>query len=721
MTDRDEKRFPRRPRTGLVLLNFVAWCLVAHCGGGTVRAGGGPESVLLVVNQNHATSLLIANHYAAWRHIPATNIVYLDNIPNGTVISLEQFKNRILHPIFEAVRSRGLAGQIDYIVYSDGFPTAVTINAHIRQMETQLRGDRETEVDLGRMFNPRASLTALTYFAAAVLADEPAYLALDANWYYRGPAGKLLAEPFRGQEQEAYQRSLAALEDERFDEALETLTGLNQRHPQQVAVAYQLARAYAAIDDLGLAAQWLARAVQAGWMYRSIIEQDPLFEKALRDRSFQQLVRRIGNESLDFAPTHSFRSTYCWAPTGSINSTPDQGRHYLLSTMLAITCANGNSEQESLDQLRASVAADGSRPNGKFFFALTNDVRTISRQPQLMPAIERLRALGLEAEITGRTLPQRARVAGLSIGTASFDWRSSNSLLLPGAIAENFTSLGGRFDNAGQTKLTEFLRQRAAGSSGTVIEPLAIPNKFPHAMIHVHYARGCSLAEAYYQSVSGPFQLLIAGDALCQPWAEFPKFEMPQWTPPAYVSDVIVIPLAKQSDSPPIAALEVFVDGRLVAASNWPEQMRFDTSSLTDGFHELRLVAVGLGPIHTRSRILVPLWIDNHGAQIELTCSSTEHQVSDTIEFTYRSSVGTQFELRQGARRLQLLRGPSGRASLPAAKLGRGPASVQLVAIDADGREYASRPVQLEIKGPISNIIPDPTPTNPQRRGRRNS
>ena len=64
----------------------------------------------------------------------------------------------------------------------------------------------------------------------------------------------------------------------------------------------------------------------------------------------------------------------------------------------------------------------------------------------------------------------------------------------------------------------------AAGASGTVVEPFAVAQKFPTARIFSHYVRGCNLAEAFYQSVSGPFQLLIVGDPLCQPWARFPRF-----------------------------------------------------------------------------------------------------------------------------------------------------------------------------------------------------
>ena len=60
----------------------------------------------------------------------------------------------------------------------------------------------------------------------------------------------------------------------------------------------------------------------------------------------------------------------------------------------------------------------------------------------------------------------------------------------------------------------EFLRHGAAGSSGTVTEPYAIQAKFPTPFIQTVYAHGYTLGEAFYQSVSGPYQLLIVGDAL---------------------------------------------------------------------------------------------------------------------------------------------------------------------------------------------------------------
>jgi hypothetical protein len=101
------------------------------------------------------------------------------------------------------------------------------------------------------------------------------------------------------------------------------------------------------------------------------------------------------------------------------------------------------------------------------------------------------------------------------MGYPKFSWASSGSRLRPGAICDNLTSFGGVLDPAmdyqpasdiqPQTSLSEFLRAGAAGACGTVVEPFLLTEKFPLPSLQVHYARGCSLAEAFYQSLYCPF------------------------------------------------------------------------------------------------------------------------------------------------------------------------------------------------------------------------
>jgi uncharacterized protein (TIGR03790 family) len=60
----------------------------------------------------------------------------------------------------------------------------------------------------------------------------------------------------------------------------------------------------------------------------------------------------------------------------------------------------------------------------------------------------------------------------------------------------------------------------ATASYGTVVEPCAFPQKFPHpAVVIDHYTRGETLIEAYWKSVAWPGQGLFVGEPLASPYA----------------------------------------------------------------------------------------------------------------------------------------------------------------------------------------------------------
>ena len=260
--------------------------------------------------------------------------------------------------------------------------------------------------------------------------------------------------------------------------------------------------------------------------------------------------------------------------------------------------------EEAIANLRRSAKADATHPKGTFYFPVNGNVRSTCRDGDFAAAALKLRKLGHKAEVFSGVLPQKKDdVAGGVIGTASFDWKKSESTILPGAICEHLTSFGGIMRaGAGQTPLIEFLRNGAAGVSGTVTEPFAIPHKFPSPFLHVHYARGCSLAEAFYQSVFGPYQLLIVGDPLCQPWATFPEVTLTGIEAAQKLSGLVEF-LA--TSNPEAKRFEMFIDGRLAQTVKPGQPIRLDTSSLSPESHEVRVVAVEASAIETRSRKII--------------------------------------------------------------------------------------------------------------------
>ncbi|MDB2685992.1 TIGR03790 family protein [Mariniblastus sp.] len=697
-------------RFSALLWLAVALCLT--CLGGTNVIAGGPESVLLVVNADSPSSKMIANHYVALRKIPPSNVVYLNGIPPTESMDLDKFKELILKPVLETINERRLASHIDYIVYSADFPTAIQIPQHVKKLADKIE---EGGVGFNRkLYLPTASINSLTFFAAAVLADNPGYLSLDANWYYRHSAELLLRQPFTGQLQNIYEHSVAALEgddEELYLEAEKALLALAKTNPRQVAVAYRLVECYAKLGDKRKATDWLGRAIQTGWQYRQYTLDDPLLSDMQSDPLFSGVVKRVPDEPFEFAPTIAFKNRYQYSLNGMPNNYKGQGNRFYLSTVLAVTRNYGNTEQEALDQIERTVRADGTNPEGSFYFTTTEDVRTRTRKINYDFAVTRLRKMGYGAEVVSGILPtDKPRVLGVTIGSPEFNWKQSGSRFVPGAIGDNLTSYGGRMLYQSQTKFTEFLANGAAGGSGTVVEPYALQAKFPHPMIHVHYARGCTLAEAFYQSVAGPWQLLIVGDALCRPFGQVPDFGVTGVSLNQKVSGTIKLDPSQDENSVRIAGYQLFLDGQLIHIQVTEAAMPIDTTDLADGHHEFRIVAIADNLLETSSSAVIPLQVNNSGHKVTLTANSRNYLDTDVIEMNATSNIGDSIALLHNGRVIAKESGRKVTFRFDAALLGRGPIQLEAVAMSsvAVGEEQeevqpvASQPFNLLVEGRIS-------------------
>jgi hypothetical protein len=346
--------------------------------------------------------------------------------------------------------------------------------------------------------------------------------------------------------------------------------------------------------------------------------------------------------------TYGFRAATGWGSDGE--PTAVGGGHHVLAVMLGVTAGRGNSVAEIISGLKASTASDGTRPDGTIYFVTNTDIRTTARSAGFPATVAAIKATGVGAEIVTGTLPlKKPDVAGLMMGAANFDWATSGSTVLPGAICDNLTSFGGVFTHgAGQTPLSEFIRAGAAGASGTVIEPYALADKFPMSTAQLHYARGASLAEAFYRSVRAPYQLLVVGDPLCQPWARIPAVEvtvvaggqsskildlaMP------LTGTIVLIPRGTSAGPAPIGRYELFIDGIRIASCREGEQLPLDTSRFCDGHHELRVVAVEASPLETQGRWVHAGTFANHGHRLALSATQRHISLEDTLHISIRGT-----------------------------------------------------------------------------------
>jgi hypothetical protein len=366
--------------------------------------------------------------------------------------------------------------------------------------------------------------------------------------------------------------------------------------------------------------------------------------------------------------------------------------------MLAVTGGRGNTRAEVLSYLNRSAAADGTRPPGTIYFVQNSDIRSKVRQGGFPDAVRKLMALGVAAEIVEGNMPQgKSDVQGAMLGVADFDWKASQSTILPGAICEHFTSFGGDLHaNAGQTPLSEFLRYGAAAASGSVTEPYAIPNKFPAAMLQVHYARGCTVAESFYQSLLCPYQLLIVGDPLCRPWANIPEITLSGLAAGETVHGEIKIkPKAHFAGGVEAEHFEMFLDGQKVRDCLPEGVLELDTAKIADGAHELRVAAVSKGPVPARGETIVPFASANHHREIRVTCAPRKVvSLKQSLVITAKSPQSKGIHVGNGTRLLGTIPGDEGRIEIKAETLGAGPVRLQVVGIgDA---------------GPASNVFAPP-------------
>ena len=409
----------------------------------------------------------------------------------------------------------------------------------------------------------------------------------------------------------------------------------------------------------------------------------------------RSVCQKLGN-----VESRGFHMLTAWGPDGKPAKDDKLGQHYFLSTMLGVTSGRGNTVKEVLSYLDRAALADGHRLRGTIYFMKNGDVRSKTRHACYDEVAEQIRRWGVSAVVMNGKIPMGATdILGMMVGTARFDLATAGDKILPGAICEHLTSSGGSLKaNGAQTPLTEFLRFGAAGASGTVSEPMALQAKFPLPSLQLHYVRGCSLAESFYQSITAPYQLLIVGDPLCQPWASFPTVSVEGVEPGQEVRGMLSItPSAADTSARKVARFGIFVDGRLVARSQPGNALSLDTTQLLDGYHELRVVGVAGDAIETQGRTIVPFRVNNHDRSVDLSLVKQDDVSSRiAVRLHVQQPDAKQIMVMQNGRQVGQVDGPEGEVQISSELLGRG--LVALQAISAGETAAVSAPVWVRVR-----------------------
>ena len=391
----------------------------------------------------------------------------------------------------------------------------------------------------------------------------------------------------------------------------------------------------------------------AGVSFPALIYMSPGHSQA----SFPTAVGSVygGEKNLAYPDDAEF---YGPAPAGTwalAAATDFTGRKYLPCSLLGYTGRSGLAMSEWFDVMNRAKARDGTKPDGTIYWPLNNDVRTTLRQNQIGVVGPVWNQRGIRYQVTGtsdndRWVQNRPDVVGGIVGqrnaTTPAGIRGGN--VFRGGWIDNLTSIGGYIDffvcQDTQMSLAKWLRAGADGASGSAYEPGAIDNKFPHAHIQTHFRAGASLAEAYWQSIQYPAEIFPMGDPLLQPWASFPNVTISAPANNAAVSGTISIAATAAATGGKTLEnnLDLFVDGRRVnigahgetiAATRTAGGFSLDTTTLSDGWHDLRVIAYNNDSVRTQAEAKVAVTVNNAGQSIALTGPSTVNPAG-TASFT---------------------------------------------------------------------------------------
>ncbi|MDZ4852363.1 MAG: hypothetical protein SGI77_24000 [Pirellulaceae bacterium] len=658
----------------------------------TVEAFGGATASqwVIVVNGQSARSRTIANHYSHLRNIPSLNIITLEDVPAENTVSLDVFRERILKPLLKEMENRKLWSHIQGVAYSSDFPTAVDLSAEPKPI-----GDN------AEYLTPVASINGMTYLFRFVLGEGQNYIAYVNNWYAQRPSVGIFTSP-TGQIDSELELKLKKLRDEQeYYKLADILDDQLRSQPHQFPVAYAAAQAWALAGESAKSLQRLQQAIETGWSYSKYTQQDKTLDSLHEFSRYQALIRSCEDDPFDWTPVLAFDARKFYSPNGIGSFAINSGVSYLLSFSLAVCTTGGNTQEEVIKQLTTSAGADYTYPKGVFYYTKTEDVRTKCREAGFKVATDRLKALGFEAAITDQKIPISKTCLGVMMGEATFAWGVTKSKIVPGALCDNLTSLGGAMETSHQTKLTEFLRHGAAASSGAVTEPYSVQAKFPHPLMHASYAAGLTSAEAFYSSITGPYQLLIAGDPLCQPHTVPPRFKVVGLENGAQIAESVQVELHPSDETKTTKPQHIsfLLDGQFQGKLGFPARMNISGQKLPTGAHEFRFIATD--DTRLESRWEQAFWITSGPDYNQVKLTGPESwKASDKQPLAvevFGSDSDAVIEIRHDKDYLMTVEDGRTRCEVPTDKLGTGPVRLQAVATIGT-TEVASLPITVMIE-----------------------
>ncbi len=397
----------------------------------------------------------------------------------------------------------------------------------------------------------------------------------------------------------------------------------------------------------------------------------------------------------------AFDGTKSWL-SGSV-STSTNARRYIIGSMLGYTGLRGNTVADLVALVQRSAAADGTRPAGSFYLCETaNDARSGPRHGLFPAVVSSITALGMSAEHLLAKVPTgKHDCLGVMTGYAAPSVVNPAFTVVPGAFCDHLTSFAGMFDATSQTKMSAWITQGASGTAGAVEEPCNYSGKFPSARVHLYYAQGLTLGEAYFRSAAYvPFQILLYGDPLTRAHAYIPTVTVPD-APNQSVSGTMTLSPQASTTHPTasIAGFDLHLDGVLIESVGPSGTFSLDTRDLDDGHHDLRILARDDSVARTIGAWIGSMVTSNRGHASTISSSPTSGNLGTAFAVTVGATGGTVEEIRilHHGRVVAASKTSPATLTIHGSMLGAGPAEIVTEALFDGGRRARSTPLTLDI------------------------
>jgi hypothetical protein len=122
---------------------------------------------------------------------------------------------------------------------------------------------------------------------------------------------------------------------------------------------------------------------------------------------------------------------------------------------------------------------------------------------------------------------------------------------------------------------------------------------------------------------------------------------------------------------------DLLVDGRLVARNAANTILELDTTTVPDGYHELRIVGTVANEIETQGRLIVPFYTVNHDAVLDIKVSPARAASDGKFKVTVHQPGAKSIAVQQNSRDVGNVQGEAGEVEVSAATLGRGASMLQ--------------------------------------------